>query len=439
MRAALLLVIFFVLHVGRCLSLSFGQRVLQPRLTDEVLLKKAATELKVSPPLNAPRWLWSAAWKLQTWIQPLLHKFDDVLPTDSFLNLSVLWWKAISGSRVFSNTFDSFVAYDLLPNFTRVIAGFPLCYLFPKLHHQNVALRTRFLDEALTREIEDAAAKGENVVTVALGAGFDTRCLRFLAAFHKQRGSVNDAKAVEFTGKHEGNTKDTEGELDGKGVHSGLSGVGVRRVIPSLWPRSLYMCETDLPTVVEQKRRVLQQRYLQRRPGAPVPTCYNADLNNASHFQETLHTVLDDAAAARNLQTAAPTAAARPTVTRVVVVVEAVLMYVRDGSVLPALKALTSVATSRGHPLSFVFSDRFPGVIEALPRQQLQLGVGETETVQAGRAGDTGGDTDGAMERKLVDDYLALAGLKLTRWTPKPGRARHMGVAVVRQSPQTDI
>jgi len=205
MRAALLLVIFFVLHVGRCLSLSFGQRVLQPRLTDEALLKKAATELKVSPPLNAPRWLWSAAWKLQTWIQPLLHKFDDVLPTDSFLNLSVLWWKAISGSRVFSNTFDSFVAYDLLPNFTRVIAGFPLCYLFPKLHHQNVALRTRFLDEALTSEIEDAAAKGENVVTVALGAGFDTRCLRFLAAFHKQRGSVDDAQTVAFTGKREGN------------------------------------------------------------------------------------------------------------------------------------------------------------------------------------------------------------------------------------------
>ena len=435
MRAVLLFAILSVLYVGRCLSLSFGQRALQPRLTDEALLKDAATELKVSPPLNAPRWLWSAAWKLQTWMQPLLHKFDAVLPTDSFLNLSVLWWKAISGSRLFSITFDGFVAYDLLPNFTRVIAGFPLCYLFPKLHHQNVALRTRFLDEALTHEIEDAAAKGENVVTVALGAGFDTRCLRFLAAFQKHRDSVEDAQTVAFPGgKREGNTGDTEDALGENDRRSGHSGDG-RRVIPRLWPRSLYMCETDLPTVVEQKRRVLQQRYLQRRPGAPVPESYGADLNNASHFLQTLNAVLDDAAAARKLQnaavqTAALTSAARAPRTRIVVVVEAVLMYVRDENVLPALKALTSVAASRGHLLSFVFSDRFPGVTDALQRPQSQL---------AAKAGVGTGDADGAMERKLVDDYLLLAGLRLTRWTPKPGRARHMGVAVAIQAPQTDV
>ena len=62
-------------------------------------------------------------------------------------NLSVLWWKAIAGNCLFSKGQDGGVAFDMLPRFTRSVVRFPLSYLYPPLHHQNVAMRTVFLDE----------------------------------------------------------------------------------------------------------------------------------------------------------------------------------------------------------------------------------------------------------------------------------------------------
>ena len=106
------------------------------RLQDETLLKSIAGKLDVPPPLNAPKIVWSWCWKIQCLFLPLLHAVDKYVPQDTCLNLAVLWWKAIAGDRV---------AFDLLPSFTRSVVRWPFRLIFPRLHHQNVALRTKFL------------------------------------------------------------------------------------------------------------------------------------------------------------------------------------------------------------------------------------------------------------------------------------------------------
>ena len=117
------------------------------RLRDETLLKNIAQKLGIPPPFNAPKIVWSLCWKVQCFFLPLLHFFDKYVPSDTCLNLAVLWWKAIAGDRI---------AFDLLPSLTRSVVRWPLRLLYPRLHHQNVALRTKFLDKALRNEIQMA-------------------------------------------------------------------------------------------------------------------------------------------------------------------------------------------------------------------------------------------------------------------------------------------
>jgi len=332
----------------------FGrERLLQPRLSDEALLNRAADELQLSPPWNAPRWLWSFAWKVQTWAMPLLHMFDQLRPQDTFLNLNVLWWKAISGNRRLSSTYDNGFSFDLLPPLTRRVTQFPLCYLFPNLHHQNVALRTAFMDKQLAEQLAIGEKEQQDVVVVTLGAGFDTRSLRFLA-----RG-------------------------------------------PGQSTSQFY--EMDLPAVVEQKRRLLQERFLLRRPGSRLPVLLPGDLNIEQDVVAAFDSIL--------LQQQQQQRQGRGL--RVVLMVEAVLMYVKDANVLPALTAAVNAAQRMGaKDAVFIFSDRFPGVIE-------QLSAPEAEGLGDGR------------EQQLVAEFLKRAGgLEITNWTPKPGRARHMGTAL---------
>ena len=89
------------------------------------------------------------------------------------------WLKAIGGNRRGSGCEDDGLAYSLLPPVTRRVVGRPLCYLYPPLHHQNIAMRTAFLDRAVRAEL----ARGEGASTVVvLGAGFDMRPWRLMEA-----------------------------------------------------------------------------------------------------------------------------------------------------------------------------------------------------------------------------------------------------------------
>ena len=62
--------------------------------------------LNIGSPWNAPSWVWNTAWKIQRFFLPYLYKFDRLQTKDSFVNLYVLWWKAIAGNRWGTRTFD---------------------------------------------------------------------------------------------------------------------------------------------------------------------------------------------------------------------------------------------------------------------------------------------------------------------------------------------
>lgn len=86
-------------------------------------------------------------WKVGNSALPLLHQRDPAAPTNTNVNLWVLWLKAIAGNGRRSS--DGGLAYDMLPGGSRIIVCRPLAWLYPRLHHQNVALRTAFLDQVL--------------------------------------------------------------------------------------------------------------------------------------------------------------------------------------------------------------------------------------------------------------------------------------------------
>ena len=136
-------------------------------------------------PWQAPRWVWSYAWRLHERMLPLLHRWDRAAPADTCVNLIVVWLKAIAGNRGLEGTSDGGAAFAMLPHFTRLVVASPLAYLYPRLHHANIAVRTAYLDREVERELR--AAGGEPTSVVVLGAGFDTRALRFGAAYRETR------------------------------------------------------------------------------------------------------------------------------------------------------------------------------------------------------------------------------------------------------------
>ena len=351
------------------------------RLEDETLLKSIAKKLRVSPPLNAPKLLWSFAWRVQCFFLPLLHMWDKFVPKDTCLNLAVLWWKAIAGDRV---------AYNLLPSITRGIVGWPLRFLFPRLHHQNVLLRTKFLDSTLRNEIDetlgsnieqDSRDNRNRVAVISLGAGFDTRSIRFM----------------------NGVGKEFRPNLNGGGGH------GNARV----YREDIDYFELDLAEVIQQKRDLFS-RYSQRQRSHHLPTLVEVNLNDLDEVERALTVSIfkDKTEDIKRHNKRDITIATR--YKRVIVIAEAVLMYLDNEKVVSALKLVVDAAKSHSGSVSFIFSDRFPGVYEKLDKVEAS-----TEDVNVAE-----------RERSLVADFLHTVDNKLdmVTWLPKPGRARHQGV-----------
>jgi Leucine carboxyl methyltransferase len=324
------------------------------------LLAQCSSALNIAQPWNAPRSIWSLAWSLQRAVIPLLHYFDKCAAKDTNLNLAVLWWKAISGNRFGSSTFDGFFAYDLLPHITRIIVGFPFCWIYPNLHHQNVALRTAFLDLSLLQAIHSKRNSSQNsAVTststgmdltprvITLGAGFDTRSLRFQNAGDMNRNSSKNVIAD---------------------FH-----------------------ELDLPAVVTQKTNVFK-RFLLRRPNSKMPKLYGADLNDFEEVNRQLMKIFSEDKTSNGVSNKRPT----------VFIVEAVLMYLKEGNVMPLLRMCMLKAAKHSSSVQLCFADRLPG----MPY-----------------------DVDLNDEKQAAVDLLRTVGLDLKTWQPKPGRARHMGIA----------
>ena len=190
---------------------------------DMLPLPEIAAAVGIAPPISAPRWLWQAAWRGGKRALPLLHRWDPVAPANTCQNAMVLWLKAIAGNRKRGGYPDGGLSYDLLPPVTRRLMSPPLVRAYPRMHHQNVAIRTAYIDRAILAELKrmrSATDGGQEPPppppprVIILGAGFDVIAFRL------------DSRAPPGT----------------------------------LWT------EIDLPSVTHQKSALVQRRLLERRP-----------------------------------------------------------------------------------------------------------------------------------------------------------------------------
>lgn len=335
------------------------------RLRDVRLLENAAKQLGVPVPLNAPRIVWTMAWRLQNLMLPILHFFDRTTTVDTCLNLAVLWWKSIAGDGV---------CFDLLPGTTRWIVASPLRYLYPRLHHQNVAMRTQFLDKMLIKELQSMPVSSNGVsdktAVIMLGAGFDSRSIRFL------------------NNRRIGRQKESP--------------------VSSQIREQLEFYELDLPSVIDQKIEMLE-RYARRNRESRYPVLIPADLNNVAQVQEQLtkevFKAFNPSGRSRRFKS-------------IIIMTEAVLMYLDKEQVAPLLEAVISLSKQHSGQISFAFSDRIPGVCEQIDRSSDHIDQTNDLAVTE-------------VEKDLVSAYLKEkvdTRMKLVDWVPKPGRARHQGL-----------
>jgi hypothetical protein len=143
--------------------------------------------LNVRPPsaCRVPRWKrWS--WKLHSRLLPLLH-VGTLPPEDVFVNLRVLWNKALASvadpKSPAHEADDHFPTYHLLPRLSRWILfrAIPVG-MYPRWFHANIELRTAYLNRALKDEIEHVlqTTNKTSIELVILGGGYDTRSIRTL-------------------------------------------------------------------------------------------------------------------------------------------------------------------------------------------------------------------------------------------------------------------
>ena len=91
-----------------------------------------------------------ASWRMHGAMLPLLHAMDHCAPSNTCLNLHVLWLKALAGAR---GDTDDRLSYRLLPKTSRWLISRPLCWLYPPWHHTTIAGRTVYIDAALNEMI----------------------------------------------------------------------------------------------------------------------------------------------------------------------------------------------------------------------------------------------------------------------------------------------
>ena len=252
------------------------------------------------PPWKAPRWVWAFVWRSGKRSLKLLHRRDDCAPTDTNVNLMVCWLKAIGGNH-WRGIDDSGLSYDLLPPVTRRIVSKPLASLYPLLHHQNVLLRSAYLDKLVTTALDDGSSNAD--VVVVLGAGFDLRSLR-------------------------------------------LSSRGAER---ARW------VEVDLPHVIQQRSRLLSRlasRRPQLAPRIDALTQLPANLTVQNEMRQALRTALRPAGGPRRARGG-----------HAVFVVEALMIYLPPEAGEALLRACVDEAAAAGaRRATLCFADRLPNV-----------------------------------------------------------------------------
>ena len=310
-------------------------------------------------PWNAPRWVWTFVWRFGKRAIPWLHRWDECKPTDTNVNLMVCWLKAIGGNSWRSGMDDGQLGYDLLPPWTRRVVAKPVASLYPLLHHQNVLLRSAYLD----RQVSDAlssggSGSGERSAVVVLGAGFDLRSLRL---------SSSEALSARWV-------------------------------------------EVDLPHVIEQRRRLLARLAVRRPPLASRIegiTQLSANLSVATEVELTLRDALRPTSdggvdATDEVGDSADLGRWSLEGGHAIFVIEALMIYLDPSRAAALLHACADEARAAGATrATLCFADRLPN----MPK------LGSNVDDAGGVLADAGFENDEAA------------------WLPKPGLARHMGVA----------
>lgn len=143
----------------------------------------------MEPPSNCQssrlkRW----AWRWHGRILPLLHWSDKARPPDKYVNLRVLWNKAIASLDPKSLAYEDdvgFLTYHMLPKVSRfLLLKFIPIRWYPRWMHANIELRTVYLGQVLKKELEYVTSNypDAHIRLVILGGGYDSRSLRVAAS-----------------------------------------------------------------------------------------------------------------------------------------------------------------------------------------------------------------------------------------------------------------
>jgi hypothetical protein len=396
-------------------------------------------------------------------------------------------WKAISGNRRGSVTFDDGIAYDMLPPFTRNIVRYPLSWLYPNLHHQNVALRTLYLDQLLLSELNSytydvnsqndndhrSVTDTSNIPTstainsdveskrryriVTLGGGFDTRSIKFALKTRQQQ---------QHQQQQHNHNRQKQDLTQSPSIFNLAILQWMKRKTSKTYASTRYddnnfivnsnvfeFHEIDLPHVIDQKRKILN-RFLQRRKlfhgnTEILPKLYKANLNNITAIENCLNEIDnndhhreysygssdyddDDSNNSCTSKTKSIQSNLKKRYYKTIIITEAVLMYLNEDNIKPLLQTCIDKLSKNSDNLSLCFTDRFPGIRIPTTASSTTTLTGTTSTASStmipiSSSASTSSTDD---EKSDVQNYLKSINLNLTKWLTKPGRARHMGVAV---------
>jgi O-methyltransferase involved in polyketide biosynthesis len=319
---------------------------------------------------------WS--WKFHGRLLPFMHWGDTIAVPDMYVNLRVLWCKALSsfhphspavyegGSSAnnnnnssCSNNCNHFVTYRMLPPWTR----WPLKYgwwIFPRWMHANIELRTAYLNQIITQELKRLQADHrhyqQKICILVLGGGYDPRGAKLLMS-------------------------------------------------PSLPVDRVY--ELDLPTVVQSKQALLDRAYRDHDTWAQQKKnhfCGKAvDLND----NVAVDRVLDEIG--KELQQDGKDFSGWYTI----VISEAIFLYLQPGvasRILQRISIQFGNNNNIGGGASFAFADRLD--LDSDITADSEPGDGMETTVQS-----------------RIQKWLLKNGWTLQDFKSKTGATKHLGLA----------
>jgi hypothetical protein len=333
------------------------------------------------------------SWKINgQYLIPLLHSNDNIVVPDSFVNLRVLWCKALSSfnpkstAGVYEGHVEpKFITYNMLPQPSRNIIKY-FWWSFPRWMHANIELRTTYICQSIHTVLDRLHHKegqqrrrreNHRICMIVLGGGYDTLATKLLYQHFVDR-----------------------------------------------------VYELDLSSVVETKQKLLHRAFSssslqgeQQERWKAVSSNWNikeVDLNDIT----AITTVLDE------IQTELQDSDGSTTTKwHTIIVSEALLLYLNPGMAGTILEQLSQrfggnggstgqKKKKRGSPkfdgATFIFADKLP--------------IDNKKTVNKNKDNDD--DNSSTTTEDMVRRFLRQhGGWLLQGYKDKPGATRHLGTA----------